>query len=181
MSLSTSFRGGSLAQSTRLWRNNQSAARLGTAPLSIFTYVAFACLLMSPVNSRAQQEEGPEPPPLQTPASPIQPDALLPKITAAVRGVIHSDAVAVAKALGVDQGQSATGVASNTLTPIGDLDGDGVAELLLRWAAPEATTGPDVAPAPDSSPSWCVYLLSWTVRTGTLHAWSRPLSTTALP
>jgi hypothetical protein len=128
--------------------------------LSVFTHVALPCLLWWSVNGRAQ-EEGQEPPPIQTPASPTQPDHLLPKITAAVQGVTQPDVAALAKALGVDQGQAATGAASNTLTPVGDLDGDGVAELLLRWAAPEATTGPDVAPTPDSSPSWCVYLLSW--------------------
>ena len=160
MLLSTFIHGGSFAHSTGMWRNNQSAFRQGTAPLSIFTHVALACLLLWPVNGRAQ-EEGQEPPPLQTPASPTQPDPLLPKITAAVQGVTHPDAIALAKALGVEQGQSATGAASNMLTPVGDLDGDGVAELLLRWAAPEATPGPDVAPAPDSQPAWCVYLLSW--------------------
>lgn len=141
-------------------RNNQSAFRQGTIPLSIFTHVALACLLFWPVNGRAQ-EEGPEPPSPQTPASPTQPDPLLPKITAALQGVTHLDAIALAKALGIDKVQDTPGAASNMLTPVGDLDGDGVTELVLGWAAPEAALGADVTPAPDSQPAWCVYLLSW--------------------
>ena len=48
------------------------------------------------------------------------------------------------------------------LSPVGDLDGDGVPEMLLKWAIPDVVVGAEVAPAPDSRPLWGVYLLSWT-------------------
>jgi hypothetical protein len=111
----------------------------------------------------AQQEEGPEPPAAETAASPSLPDALLPKITAAVQGVTTRDVSALSKALHIGEGLegAAAGAPADTLTPVGDLDGDGVPEMLLQWAIPEITVGADVAPVPDSRPLWGVYLLSW--------------------
>lgn len=114
------------------------------------------------VAARAQQEL-PEPPPLETPASPNLPDPLLPQIAATVQGVTARDIAALAKALNVDllPAGATAGSSRNTLKPIGDLDGDGVPELLLKWAVPVATPGVAVAPLPDSGALWSVYLLSW--------------------
>jgi hypothetical protein len=55
----------------------------------------------------------------------------------------------------------ATGAPPNTLASVGDLDGDGVPEMLLKWAIPDILVGAEVAPAPGSRPLWSLYLLSW--------------------
>jgi hypothetical protein len=109
------------------------------------------------------QEEGQEPPPAETHSTPAQPDALLPQITAAIQGVTTRDVSVLAKALHIGERTESTapGTPPNTLAPLGDLDGDGVAELLLKWAIPEVMVGREAAPAPDSQPLWGVYLLSW--------------------
>jgi hypothetical protein len=109
------------------------------------------------------QEEGQEPPPAETHAAQTLPDALLPQITAAIQGVTTPDVAALSKALHLGERLEATasGALPNTLVPIGDLDGDGVPEILLRWAIPDVLVGAEVAPAPDSRPLWSVYLLSW--------------------
>src|SRR5208337_4325676 len=73
------------------------------------------------------------------------------------------DIAALSKALHIGerlQG-AAPGAPLNTLAPLGDLDGDGVPEMLLQWAIPDVTVRAEVAPAPDSRPLWGVYLLSW--------------------
>jgi hypothetical protein len=109
------------------------------------------------------QEEGQEPPPAETHATPSLPDALLPQITAAIQGVTTPDVAALAKALHIGERLEGTspGAPPNTLSSVGDLDGDGVPEMLLQWAIPDVTVGAEVAPAPDSRPLWGVYLLSW--------------------
>jgi hypothetical protein len=121
-----------------------------------------ACLLMLAVTASAQ-EEGQEPPPAETPATQTLPDAQLPQITATLQGVTTRDVAALSKALHIGERMDATapGALPNTLAAVGDLDGDGVPEMLLKWAIPDVTVGAVVAPAPDSRPLWGVYLLSW--------------------
>jgi len=121
-----------------------------------------ACLLLVAAYASAQ-EEGEEPPPVQTLATPTAPDALLPQITAAIQGVTTRDVAALSRALHIGERLEGTapGAPPNTLAPVGDLDGDGVPEMLLKWAIPDVIVGAEVAPAPDSRPLWGVYLLSW--------------------
>jgi hypothetical protein len=130
--------------------------------LSKFSKVALACLLLYPVITSAQ-EEAQEPPALETPASRALTDGSFAKVAASVQDVTTRDVAALAKALHIEGGLGGpmAGAAFNTLTPAGDLDGDGVPEVLLKWAMPEVPAGAEVAPAPDSRPLWCVYLLSW--------------------
>jgi hypothetical protein len=91
-----------------------------------------------------------------------KPDPFLPRIKSALGSVRSSDPAALAKALGIGQNPESGGVpAMSTLAPVGDLDGDGVPEMLLKWAIANDDTGTDVAPAPDSAPLWNVYVLSW--------------------
>lgn len=110
------------------------------------------------------QEEAPEPPPRVTQATPSTPDALLPQIAAAIHGVSSPDIAGLRIAL--HRGEQSRGMAAgfppNKLTPVGDIDGDGVPELLLQWAIPDVEVGAAVAPDPDSRPLWGLYLLSWT-------------------
>src|SRR5271157_3571779 len=121
-----------------------------------------ACLLMFAAIAPAQ-EEGQEPPPAETQATRTAPDALLPQITAAIQSVMTRDTGALSKALHIGEKLESTapGGPYNALAPIGDLDGDGVPEMLLKWAMPDVIVGAEVAPAPDSRPLWAVYLLSW--------------------
>lgn len=122
-----------------------------------------ACLLVFAGTSSAQKEEGEEPLPAETPATRTAPDALLLQITAALRGVATPELAALSQALHVGENLegAAPGAPPNTLAPVGDLDGDGVPELLLQWAIPDSTEGTEVTPVPDSRPLWAVYLLSW--------------------
>jgi hypothetical protein len=128
----------------------------------VWGVVMSACLLTL-AGTASAQEEGQEPPPAETHATPSLPDALLPQITAAIQGVTTPDVAVLAKALHIGERLegAAPGPPPNTLSAVGDLDGDGVPELLLQWAIPDVTVGADVAPAPDSRPLWDVYLLSW--------------------
>ncbi|HXW13538.1 MAG TPA: hypothetical protein VEN79_03430, partial [Terriglobia bacterium] len=121
------------------------------------------CLLMFLASAPAQ-EEPPEPPPAETRATQTLPDTLLPQITAAIQGVTTPDVNALQKALHIGERPEGPGPGAprNTVAPVGDLDGDGVPEMLLRWAIPDAFVGTEVTPAPDSRPLWGVYLLSWT-------------------
>jgi hypothetical protein len=113
--------------------------------------------------SACAQEEGQEPPPAETQATQTAPDALLPQITAALQGVTTRDVAALSKALHIGEKLegAATGAPPNTLVAVGDLDGDGVPEMLLKWAIPDVFEGAEVTPAPDSRPLQSVYLLSW--------------------
>jgi hypothetical protein len=121
-----------------------------------------ACLLLL-ASGMLAQDEVPEPPPLETGITQKGPDTFLPKITAALEGVTTPDVTALAKVL--QSGEKPEGTVrsapSNSLVPLGDLDGDGVPEMLLKWAIPDVVVAADVAPAPDSEPLWSVYLLSW--------------------
>ena len=121
-----------------------------------------ACLLMIAATAFAQEEDK-DLPPTATEAKPTAPDSLLPQIKAAIQGVATRDFAALAKALHIGEGieGAAPGTPPNTLEPVGDLDGDGVPEMLLKWTIPDDTAGEEVAPAPDSRPLWGVYLLSW--------------------
>jgi hypothetical protein len=116
------------------------------------------------VASAPAQEEPQEPPPAETRATQTLPDALLPQIATAIQGVTTPDVTALRKALHIGEGPEGAGpgASSNLLVPVGDLDSDGVPEVLLKWAIPDAVVGTAVAPAPDSRPLWAVYLLSWT-------------------
>jgi hypothetical protein len=109
------------------------------------------------------QEEGEEPTVPGARTSQVVQDALLPKISAALERVTTPDVAALSRALHIGQGLrgSVPSTPPNTLTSLGDLDGDGVPELLLKWAAPDVLEGVDVVPAADSSPLWNLYLLSW--------------------
>ena len=124
-----------------------------------------ACfLIFAAIASGQEQEEPPEPPPKVIRSSSSLADALLPQIAAALQGVATPDIAALRKSLNMSERLQGTapGAAPNVLTPVGDLDGDGVPEVLLQWALPDLVVAADVAPAPDSRPLWGLYLLAWT-------------------
>jgi len=129
----------------------------------LFGLVLPASLLMLAAPTFAQVDDQEPPPPARTRAARAAPDSLLPQITAAIQGVTTQDTAALSKALRIGESRegSAPGAPSNTLAPVGDLDGDGVPEMLLQWAIPDVVAGAEMAPAPDSRPIWAVYLLSW--------------------
>jgi hypothetical protein len=84
----------------------------------------------------------------------------LPQIISAIQGVATPDVSTLSRALHLLEG-AAPSDPVNRLMPVGDLDGDGVPEMLLRWAMPDIAVEADVTPAPDSNPLWALYLLSW--------------------
>jgi len=120
-----------------------------------------SCLLLLALAAFGQEEQ--EPPPAETPASTTLPDTFLSQITSAIQGVTTKDVSALSKCLRIaDRSESpASGGLDNMLVPLGDMDGDGVPEMLLKWAIPDVAVAGEVAPAPDSRPLWAVYLLSW--------------------
>lgn len=107
------------------------------------------------------QGEPPEPPEIEPQPATRLPDPFLPKINAAIQTVTTSDSAALAKALRLDKPSSGASAGSGTLAAVGDLDGDGVPEILLKLAMPDASEEGGSAPAPDSQPLWALYLLSW--------------------
>lgn len=118
-----------------------------------------ACIMILAPAASAQEEDKDLPLP-ETKESPAPPDSLLPQINAAIQGVTIPDVAVLAKALRIGETPEG-GAPPNTLAPIGDVDGDGVPEMVLKWAIPDVSAGAEVAPAPDSSPLWAVFLLSW--------------------
>jgi hypothetical protein len=116
------------------------------------------CLLLFAAIALAQQDDQ-DLPPVEKQATQPAEDTLLPRITLALQAVTAPDASALASALHVSN--ATPGAPPNTLSALGDLDGDGVPEMLLKWAMPDVTAGVEVPPALDSPPLWGVYLLSW--------------------
>ena len=144
-------------------RPHRSTARRGlTFGRRRLGFVTVACILIF-ASAGVAQEEYKEPPFPEGRVSQPPPDTLMPQILAAIQGVAAPDLAALARALHIGKRpeDATTGAATQELLPIGDLDGDGVPEMLLKWPLPDDATSGEVAPAPDSSPLWSVYLLSW--------------------
>jgi hypothetical protein len=118
-------------------------------------------LLASPHIAAAQDEDEEEVPPAKAPSAQAAEDALLPAIAAAAQSVTRPDINALAKALHIAQTPEGAAGQPNALTSLGDLDGDGVPEMVLRWAIPDAEVAEEAAPAPGSVPLWGLYLLCW--------------------
>jgi len=121
-------------------------------PFSTFTNLALlsaGLVLLSGVASAQTEQEGQEPPPLETPASRSLPDTELPKITAALQGVTTRDVAALARALHTSDigGSPVPGTAPNTLAPIGDLDGDGRIDVVVTALAHPAEVWMNRSPA----------------------------------
>jgi len=129
--------------------------------LRVLAWALLVCMMFRTL--APARDGGQDSPPTETAATRTTPDAFLPQIATALEGVTTPDIAALGKALHIGEGVKATapGAPFNTITPIGDLDGDGISEMLLRWAVPDVTAGAQVTPAPDSRPLWNVYLLSW--------------------
>jgi hypothetical protein len=129
--------------------------------LSILILSSELIILLNPRFGHTQdQDQEQEPAPIETAANHTEADPLLTKLSAALESVKNTNPSAVSQAL--NAGEATLGAApADALTPIGDLAGDGVPEMLLKWACPDEEAGAEVAPAPDSAPLWCVYLLSW--------------------
>ena len=73
-------------------------------------------------------------PPRRPEQSQTLPDTLLPQITTAIQGVTTPDVNALRNALHIGEPRKATGPSTpaDTVVPVGDLDGDGVPEVLLK-------------------------------------------------
>lgn len=154
--------------------------------------IALSCSPVSPVAAQdaAEQEPGP-PPPADVPMPTEEDEPPIPfvdsehppvDVVAAVTSVTSPDPEAVAQALSVElkpQDASGENAGLTSLEVLGDLDGDNVPELALRWAglatppagtlegtteAPEATEdtqGGEVDEATTARPAWIFYVLAW--------------------
>lgn len=94
------------------------------------------------------------------------PDEVLDQIRSTLKGLSSPSPAQVAKVLGAGEVHSgghpsdSADSAASSLTELGDLDGDGVPELALKWLLPEPGSG-GAAGVGESQPSWGLYLLSW--------------------
>ena len=144
------------------WRQQRPSQAQFARKVRLWGLVLPAILLMFAGYASAQ-EEAQEPPLPEPQTTRIVQDTLLPKIAAAIQGVMTPDVAVLSKALHIGERLEcpAPGAPPNTLAPLGDLGQGGVPEMFLQWAIPDVMVGVDVAPAPGSRPLWGVYLLSW--------------------
>jgi hypothetical protein len=156
-------------------------------PLCIAAPLAFLCLI-PPLQARkqARPEQDEAPPRVErvaqareggestSPPCGLSEDAVK-EVQAAVGVVATPDPQVLAKALGVElypEGSQADESETNSLESLGDLDGDGIPEMALRWTGlsrpvpevakePEAGRGQEEGEQPGSLPVWIVFLLAW--------------------
>jgi len=108
------------------------------------------------------QEQEEELPPANGPAKEAPPDALLPRVVALAATVTKPDVNSLTQAFQNDPGVSGgKGAPPNTLTSLGDLEGEGVPEMVLRAPLQDLEADYGGVPAPDLPPLWNLYLLSW--------------------
>jgi hypothetical protein len=134
--------------------------RLLRGPAPGWWSLALLALLLSAHASAqdAKTAAAPEVPPT------VQPDVVLPRIKAMAEGVTTSNPGDLSKGLHVGEKveeEAAANLPRNTLSVLGDLDGDGIPEIILKWAIPDVEVAADLTPLPDSRPLWGTYLLSW--------------------
>lgn len=168
------------------------ASALLVLTVSVTNPIALSCSPDSPVSAQGAAEQLPGPPPpagVPEPSDEDEPptpfvDSQHPPVdvVAAVTSVTSSDPEAVAEALGLElkpKDASGENAGLTSLEVLGDLDGDNVPELALRWAglatspagtpggtteAPEATEDVPGGAADDGSserPAWIFYVLAW--------------------
>ena len=109
-----------------------------------------------------EAEDGQSTPAQENPAAPLEADPLddlLSQIQVTLKSVSVPSLQSVAKALGVEinpKGESS----ATSLTELGDLDGDGVPEIALKWLLTDPNEG---GPQAQQSvrPSWGLFLLAW--------------------
>jgi len=86
------------------------------------------------------------------------------EVEAAAQSVLSADAGALAKALGIEiaatDDAEPSEPSASALRQIGDLDDDGVPELVFRWSRPERFNHP-VDESAGPLPGWVLFLLSW--------------------
>jgi hypothetical protein len=128
-----------------------------------FLRVSLAAILLMFATSAPAQDQEDELAPTRVPPAQTQQDAVLSQVAAVTQSVITPDVGALSKALHIGEQQegAAAGVPPGTLTALGDMDGDGVPEMILKWAMPDVEVAAESTPAPDSHPLWGVYLLCW--------------------
>jgi len=119
-------------------------------------------VLMFTITAPAQDQED-ELAPTRIAPTQTQPDTVLAQIAALIQSVRTPDIGTLSKALHIGEQQegAAVGMPPGTLTALGDMDGDGVPEMTLKWAMPDVEATAESTPAPESHPLWGVYLLCW--------------------
>jgi hypothetical protein len=155
--------------------------------LCVAGLLAFSCLtppLRAAEHGRRGQDQAP--PGVENAAAPQQSaeetnlrreltEKSVKEVQAAVRVVTTPEPQALAKALGVQlylEGSQPEESEMNSLELLGDLDGDGTPEMLLRWTGharpapeiaekPEANQGPEEGELQGPVAVWTVFLLAW--------------------
>ncbi len=89
-------------------------------------------------------------------------DQLLPRIAALAASVKEPSVDILTHTLRVgNTAHEPPGMPPSTLVSLGDLDGDGVPEMVLSWPVPDVEGDAEAIPAPEGHALWGIYLLSW--------------------
>jgi hypothetical protein len=119
--------------------------------------------LPHPAGNAAQGAQEQEPPSgTERPERQLQEMTIPSEVASQLEAFSVPSALALAKALNVasTQTESLPQSAANSLAVLGDLDGDGIAEAVLKWRIPELE--PEAGSAlPKAKPIWELFLLAW--------------------
>ena len=142
----------SLARSQRL--------RLCPLAAAFWTLTGLVTVSANLAAQEAQDEE--EAPSAAAPAKDAAADQLLPRVAARAASVTKPDVDALAEVLEIGKAPRAgSNLPPSTLTSLGDLDGDGVPEMVLIQPLQDPDEEDGAEPGPELRPQWSTYLLSW--------------------
>jgi len=134
-------------------------AGIGGAPCAIVGDIAYSRVQVISV----QQGQTPSAPNAASVQEAEPPDEVPARIQPALDALRVADIGMLAKALGVEmaeKGEVEPNSPASSLTKLGDLDGDGISEVALKWFLPEPA-GEDFQGEERARPSWRLYLLAW--------------------
>ena len=122
----------------------------------------FALTLLLSASFVCAQDQDEDVPPADVSSGEPEPDPLLDQVVALAAGVTRPDIAVLSQALHVgEKVEDDPSLPPKTLAPLGDLDGDGVPEMVLSWPLPAIERDAASAAIPGQHLLWSFYLLSW--------------------